>query len=40
MGKVLFFGNGLNLLSQNLSWKTLLSNVQAKDEAGLAVHDV
>lgn len=39
MGKVLFFGNGLNLLSQNLSWKTLLSNVQAKDEAGLAVHD-
>lgn len=39
MGKVLLFGNGLNLLSQNLSWKTLLSNVQAKDEAGLAVHD-
>lgn len=36
MGKVLLFGNGLNLLSQNLSWKTLLSNVQAKDEAGLA----
>lgn len=39
MGKVLFFGNGLNLLSQNLSWKTLLSNVQAKDETGLTVHD-
>lgn len=39
MGKVLLLGDGLNLLSQNLSWKTLLSNVQAKDEAGLAVHD-
>ena len=39
MGKVLLFGNGLNLISQNLSWKTLLTNVQAKDEAGLAVHD-
>lgn len=39
MGKVLLFGNGLNLLSQNLSWKTLLSNVQAKDEVGLVGHD-
>lgn len=39
MEKVLLFGNGLNLLNQNLSWKTLLSNVQVKDEAGLTVHD-
>lgn len=39
MEKVLLFGNGLNLLNQNLSWKTLLSNVQVKDEVGLAVHD-
>lgn len=39
MGKVLLFGNGLNLLSHYLSWKDLLAQVQAKDENKLAVHD-
>lgn len=39
MGKVLLFGNGLNLLSHYLSWKDLLAQVQAKDDNKLAVHD-